>query len=99
MSQDGTTTATATMGKTEETTATEETEQPPKKKQKRERKATSPTSNTYLSQTRVQQLDSIEFIWSIITNRATWDERFEELKHFKVNNGRFPTTKEGTIGK
>jgi len=91
--------ATATVGKTEETPPTGETgQQPPKKKQKRERKSTPPTSNTYLSQVRVQQLDSIEFIWSIITNRATWDERFEELKQFKVSNGRWPTTKEGTIG-
>ena len=93
------TTPTAAVGKTEETPTTGETEQqPPKKKQKRERKATPPTSNCYLSQVRVQQLDSIGFIWSIITNRATWDERFEELKQFKVNNGRWPTTKEGTIG-
>ena len=94
------TTPTAAMRKTEETPTTigETEQQPPKKKQKRERKATSPSSNTYLSQDRVQQLDSIGFIWSIITNRATWDERFEELKQFKVNNGRWPTTKEGTIG-
>jgi len=97
---DRTTPVATAVGKTEETpTTTGETEQPPKKKQKRERKKqTPPTSNTYLSQDRVQQLDSIKFIWSIITNRATWDERFEELKQFKVSNGRWPTTKEGTIG-
>jgi len=94
-----TTTATTAGGKTGETpTPTEEEQQPPKKKQKRERKVIPPTSNTYLSQDRVQQLDSIKFIWSIITNRATWDERFEELKLFKVSNGRWPTTKEGTLG-
>ena len=104
MPQDGTTptaTTTAAVGKTEEETPpTEETgQQPPKKKQKREKKRSiPPTSNTYLSQDRVQQLDSIKFIWSIITNRASWDERFEELKQFKVSNGRWPTTKEGTIG-
>ena len=99
--EDKTTTAVATaaVGKTEETSTGETEQQPPKKKQKREiKKQTPPTSNTYLSQNRVQQLDSIKFIWSIITNRATWDERFEELKLFKVVNGRWPTTKEGTIG-
>ena len=71
-------------------------EAPPKKKQKKE--GGKSVSNTYLTEERVAQLDSIAFPWSVIPARASWEERFEELKQFKETHGRFPTTKEGTIG-
>ena len=51
--------------------------------------------NTYLTQDRVNRLNSIGFAWS---TTAPWEQRFDELKQFKEQNGRFPTTKEGTIG-
>lgn len=57
-----------------------------------------PSPNTFLSKDRVDRLDSINFTWSIMPVRVTWEQRFEELRQFKEQNGRFPTNKEGTLG-
>ena len=79
--------------------AEEEGEEPKKKKQKKEKKklVDGSSSNTYLTQIRVQQLDSISFQWTLGT-RVSWEDRFEELRQFKIAHGRFPTNKEGTLG-
>ena len=81
--------------------AEEEGKEPKKKKRKKEKKkkqlVDGSSSNTYLTQIRVQQLDSISFQWTLGT-RVSWEDRFEELRQFKITNGRFPTNKEGTLG-
>mmetsp|Transcript_22786 Transcript_22786/g.42942 ORF Transcript_22786/g.42942 Transcript_22786/m.42942 type:complete len:216 (-) Transcript_22786:715-1362(-) len=53
--------------------------------------------NSYLSEERLALLDSVGFVWSLAPPRMTWEERFEELRQFREQNGRFPTNKEGGV--
>jgi len=57
-----------------------------------------PNGNTFLTQTRVSHLDSINFAWTVMPVRVTWEQRLEELRQFQLRKGRFPSNKEGTIG-
>lgn len=56
------------------------------------------TTNTFLTSSRVQLLDSIGFVWAIMPDRGSFDERLEQLRQFKEQHGRWPTSKDGTIG-
>ncbi|KAL7526998.1 hypothetical protein ACHAXR_004649 [Thalassiosira sp. AJA248-18] len=63
-----------------------------------QKKSATPRANTFLSKYRVNLLDSINFTWSVMPVRVTWEQRFEELRQFKEQNGRFPTNREGSLG-
>ncbi|KAL7550604.1 hypothetical protein ACHAWF_013826, partial [Thalassiosira exigua] len=57
-----------------------------------------PADNTRLTRRRVEALDSLDFPWSVMPARMSFDERLADLRAFRERHGRFPTNKEGGLG-
>ncbi|KAL7535605.1 hypothetical protein ACHAWF_005212 [Thalassiosira exigua] len=56
-------------------------------------------SNARLSRSRVDALDALGFAWNAGPRRAAWDDRLAELVRFEEDHGRFPTNREGSLGR
>ncbi|KAL9178325.1 hypothetical protein ACHAXT_001753 [Thalassiosira profunda] len=55
-------------------------------------------ANVRLTKDRVARLDSVEFPWTLLKPRKTWEQHFSELQQFRAREGRAPTNKEGGLG-
>jgi len=52
-----------------------------------------------LTSERIEKLNSIGFVWSVLTPKVSWEDRFQELMEYYYENGKWPPQSMGTLGK
>lgn len=62
------------------------------------KKVVGPHPATFLTRFRVRLLNHIQFDWSGVNRRRTWDQRLGELKKFHERHAKWPGAKDGALG-
>ena len=51
-----------------------------------------------LTAERIEKLNSIGFVWSILPPTVCWEDRFQELMEYYYENGKWPSQSMGSLG-